>query len=102
MGELLVMIFDVIAAVAVCYLAWMLYKKFVAPVPSKDRTADIAYEEGFSDAVKYFGLKKLYKDDPELKERMDEVFAEAGVHEESSHASGKESKKNRRSERDLG
>jgi hypothetical protein len=102
MGELLVVIFDVIAAAAVCYIAWMLYKRFVAPAPSRDRATDIAYEQGFSDAVKYFGLKKLYKDDPELKQRMDEVFSEAGVPDNLSHASEKEVKRNRRSERNLG
>jgi hypothetical protein len=102
MGELLVVIFDVIAAAAVCYIAWMLFKRFVAPTPSRDKAADIAYEQGFSDAVKYFGLKKLYKDDPELKQRMDEVFSEAGVPEKLSQASEKEKKRNSRSQRNLG
>jgi hypothetical protein len=102
MGELMVAIFDLIAVVAVCSIAWILYKKFVAPAPPKDRTTDIAYEQGFNDAVKYFGLKKLYKDDPELKQRMDEVFTETGVPREPSHVSEQENQGNKRSKRNLG
>lgn len=79
MGELLVILFDLVAALAVCAIAYMLYRKFVAPPQAQDRTKEIAYEEGFSDAVKYFGLKKLYDDDPELKQRMNQVFSEVGV-----------------------
>ena len=102
MGELMVAIFDLIAVVAVCSIAWILYKKFVAPAPPKDRATDIAYEQGFNDAVKYFGLKKLYKDDPELKQRMDEVFTETGVPREPSHVSEQENQGNKRSKRNLG
>jgi hypothetical protein len=76
----MVVILDfLIAALAVGAIGYILYKKFVAPAPQKDRLRDIAYEQGFSDAVKYFGLRKLYEDDPFLKERMNQVFSEAGV-----------------------
>jgi hypothetical protein len=76
----MVVILDfLIAALAVGAIGYILYKKFAAPVPQKDRLRDIAYEQGFSDAVKYFGLRKLYEDDPFLRERMTQVFSEAGV-----------------------
>jgi hypothetical protein len=78
MGELILLL-DLIAALAVSAIAYILYKKFVAPSPQKNRLADIAYEQGFSDAVRYFGLRKLYEDDPFLKERMNQVFNEAGT-----------------------
>jgi hypothetical protein len=68
-----------IAALAVSAIAYILYKKFVAPSPQKNRLADIAYEQGFSDAVRYFGLRKLYEDDPFLMQRMNQVFNEAGT-----------------------
>ncbi len=57
----------------------MLYRKFLASSPGKDSIRETAYEEGFNAAVKYFGVKKLYEDDPALKQRMLEVFSEAGV-----------------------
>ncbi len=79
MGELLIIIFDLVAAAAVCTIAYILYRKFVVPSPRKDKIREAAYEEGFNDAVKYFGLKKLYEDDPFLKQRMNEVFDEVGV-----------------------
>jgi hypothetical protein len=78
MGEL-VLILDFVAAVAVCAIAYILYKKFVSPTPQEDKAVEIAYEQGFSDAVRYFGLRKLYEDDPFLKDRMNQVFAEAGA-----------------------
>ncbi len=79
MGEALIIILDLIAAVAVISIAYILYRKFVVPSPKKDKIREIAYEEGFSDAVRYFGLKKLYRDDPVLKQRMNEVFNEVGL-----------------------
>jgi hypothetical protein len=79
MGKALIIIFDLIAAVAVIGIAVILYRKFVAPSPTRDKVREIAYEEGFSDAVRYFGLKKLYSDDPMLTQRMNEVFREVGV-----------------------
>lgn len=85
MAELLVIILDLVAAAAVCAIAFILYRKFVVPSPNKDRIREAAYEEGFRDAVKYFGLKKLYADDPLLKERMSEVFSEVGVPHKYGH-----------------
>jgi hypothetical protein len=70
---------DLVAVVAFCAIAYILYRRFVVPSPRKDRIRETAYEEGFNDAVKYFGVKKLYEDDPALKQRMQEVFSEAGV-----------------------
>lgn len=75
----MVIIFDFLAVLGIVAIAYVLYRKFVAPSPSKDRAKQIAYEQGFSDAVKYFGLKKLYEDDAFLKERMIQVFGEAGT-----------------------
>jgi len=57
----------------------------VVPSPKKNKIRETAYEEGFSDAVKYFGLKKLYEDDPLLKQRMQEVFGEVGVEHKFGH-----------------
>ena len=85
MGEALIIVLDLIAAVAVIVIATILYRKFVVPSPKKDKIREIAYEEGFSDAVRYFGLKKLYRDDPALKQRMSEVFNEVGVPHKFSH-----------------
>jgi len=72
-------ILDLLAVLALPAIAYILYRKFLAPTPSKDKIAELAYEEGFSDAVRYFGLKKLYEEDQALKHRMNEVFDEAGV-----------------------
>lgn len=94
--------FDLIAAAAVCAIAYILYKRFVAPGPGKDKMTEIAYEQGFSDAVKYFGLKKLYKDDPELKQRMNEVFSEAGAQHKLSKAIEGNDRGKERPDRRLG
>jgi hypothetical protein len=74
-----VLLFDLISAAGIITVAYLLYKKFYRPGSTKERARETAYEEGFSDAVKYFGLKKLYEDDPVLKRRMESVFGEAGV-----------------------
>lgn len=74
-----VLLFDLISAAGIIAVAYLLYKKFFKQSSSKDSAKETAYEEGFSDAVKYFGLKKLYQDDPVLKRRMEAVFGEAGV-----------------------
>jgi hypothetical protein len=72
-------ILDLLALLAVPAIVYILYRKFVAPTPSKEKIAELAYEEGFRDAVRYFGLKRLYEEDRELNQRMTEVFDEAGV-----------------------
>lgn len=72
-------LFDLLSAVGVIACAYLLYKKFFtqqAPVAPRENTA---YEEGFSDAVKYFGLRKLYEEDEALQRRMESVFADAGI-----------------------
>lgn len=79
MGEIIVIVLDLVAAVAVSAIAYILYRKFVVPAPKKDSIRDAAYEEGFSDAIKFFGLNKLYRDDPSLKHRMKDVFRDAGI-----------------------
>lgn len=70
---------ELISAAAMIAVAYLLYKKYFSAGPTKDSTRATAYEEGFSDAVKYFGLKKLYEEDPILKRRMEAVLGEAGV-----------------------
>ena len=95
MGDLVVL-FDFLAVAAVIYI---LYRKFVAPSPKKAQSREIAYEEGFNDAIRYFGLKKLYEDDPELKQRMNEVFSEAGVSHKYLDASERKNKSNKRPDR---
>ncbi len=102
MGELLIVVFDLIAAAAVCAIAYILYKKFVVPGSAGDKTKEISYEQGFSDAVKYFGLKKLYSDDPELKQRMNDVFSEAGAHHKLSKALEGNDRSKERPSRRLG
>lgn len=75
----MIALLDLVGVAAFCLLAYLLYRKFLVPRPGKDSIRETAYEEGFNDAVKYFGVKKLYEDDPALKQRMLEVFSEAGV-----------------------
>ncbi|MFH0824433.1 MAG: hypothetical protein V2B18_16895 [Pseudomonadota bacterium] len=79
MVEFLVILFDFVSAVGIIAVAYIIYRKFVGPPAKPDSGHATAYEEGFSDAVKYFGLKKLYEEDPVLRERMQEVFGEAGI-----------------------
>jgi hypothetical protein len=76
MGEL-VLIFDFIAAVGVIACAFLIYRS----VKGKEGVEpnEKAYTRGFNDAVKYFGIKKLYSEDPELYKHMQEVFADAGI-----------------------
>jgi hypothetical protein len=74
-----VLLFDFLSAAGVIAVAYLLYKKFMGPSPSRNQLRETAYEEGFSDAVKYFGLKKLYEDDKALKRHMEEAFGEAGI-----------------------
>lgn len=78
MGEI-ILIVDIIAAAAVCAVAYILYRKFIVPTPKRDELRQLAYEEGFADAVRYFGLRKLYEEDDYLRKRLDQVFSEAGV-----------------------
>ena len=75
----MIALLDLLAVAALCFAGYMLYRKFVAPSTGKNSIRETAYEEGFNDAVKYFGVRKLYEDDPALKQRMLEVFSEAGV-----------------------
>lgn len=77
--NVLVLIFDLLSAVGIIAVAYLLYKKFFASPPARDTTRETAYEEGFSDAVRYFGLRKLCEEDPVLKRRMEAVFTEAGI-----------------------
>jgi len=77
--NMLVLIFDLLSAVGIIAVAYLLYKKFFASPPARDTTRETAYEEGFSDAVRYFGLRKLYGEDPALRNRMEQVFTEAGI-----------------------
>jgi len=74
-----VVLFDLMSAVGIITVAYLLYKKFFGSNAAKDRTRETAYEEGFSDAVKYFGLKRIYEEDPILQRRMEAVLGEAGI-----------------------
>ncbi len=78
MGEL-ILLFDFISAVGIVVVAFLLYRRFIGPNRSRNQLRETAYEEGFSDAVKYFGLKKLYDDDKMLRKHMEEAFGEAGI-----------------------
>ena len=95
MGDLVVLL-DFLAVVAVAYIV---YKKFVAPSPKQAQSTEIAYEEGFNDAIRYFGLKKLYEDDPELKRHMNQVFDEAGVSHKYLDTSERKNKSSNRPDR---
>ncbi len=74
-----VLLFDLLSAIGIVAVAYRLYKIFFTPPATKDKTRETAYEKGFSDAVRYFGLKKLYEEDQVLKRRMETVFTEAGI-----------------------
>jgi hypothetical protein len=74
-----VLLFDLVSAAGIVAVAYLLYKKFFRADPAKEVQRETAYEEGFSDAVKYFGLKQLYQEDPILRRRMESVFGEAGI-----------------------
>jgi hypothetical protein len=74
-----VLLFDLISAVGIIAVVYLLYRKFVGPSPSRNQLRETAYEEGFSDAVKYFGLKKLYEEDKTLRRHMEAAFGEAGI-----------------------
>ena len=74
-----VLLFDFISAAGIVVVAYLLYRKFVGPSTSRNQLSETAYEEGFSDAVKYFGLKKLYEEDKMLRKHMEEALGEAGI-----------------------
>ncbi|MBI4964149.1 MAG: hypothetical protein HY913_12790 [Desulfomonile tiedjei] len=76
---MVVLLFDVLSVIGVIAVAYLVYKKFFASPPAEDKTRQTAYEEGFSDAIRYFGLRKLYKEDAALEQRMNSVFGEAGI-----------------------
>jgi hypothetical protein len=79
MGAALVLLFDLFSAVGVITCAYLLYQKYFAADSVEAPRVNTAYEKGFSDAVKYFGLRKLYEEDEALKRRMESVFADAGI-----------------------
>jgi hypothetical protein len=73
--------FDVITSVigigTICYLVYNRFFKVPADV---QQASSSSYEEGFSDAVKYFGLKELYRESKDLRYHMQTTFADAGIH----------------------
>jgi hypothetical protein len=68
-------IVELLLPVLVAGLIYVLYRAFFSQAPPKKSP----YEQGFEDAVRYFGLKKLYEEDKQLAARMTEVFDEAGL-----------------------
>lgn len=66
---------ELIVPALVAGLIYLVYRAFFSQkVPKKS-----SYEQGFEDAVRYFGLKRLYEEDKQLAARMTEVFDEAGL-----------------------
>ena len=70
--------FDMLAVVAVVVIAGVLVRKHVW-LPAVNRARDIGYEKGFADAIKFFGINKFYRANPELKERRDLAIDELDI-----------------------
>ncbi len=68
-------IVEILLPALVAVLIYLVYRAFFSAKPTKESP----YEQGFEDAVRYFGLKKLYEEDKELAARMSQVFDEAGL-----------------------
>ncbi len=75
---------DFLLLMGIVWAGVALHRWYARPATSLDSVRETAYEEGFSDAVRYFGLKKLYEEDRHLRERMEQVFGEAGIHHKIS------------------
>lgn len=74
MGPLFVLS-ELAAVLAVGIIAWALVRKYIWQ-PSMTRARDAGYEKGFGDAIKYFGMTKFYRENPNLKERRDRAIDE--------------------------
>jgi hypothetical protein len=68
-------IVELLLPVLVAGLIYVIYRAFFSQTAPKKSP----YEQGFEDAVRYFGLKKLYEEDEQLAARMTKVFDEAGL-----------------------
>ncbi len=77
----LVDIVTIIVLIAFCYIV---YKRFFTMGDINTPQTNTEYEQGFTDAVEYFGLRKLYEEDQDLKNQMQQVFGEAGIHHRMS------------------
>ena len=67
-----------VAVLAVGIIAWALVRKYIWQ-PSMTRAKDAGYEKGFGDAIKYFGMTRFYRENPDLKERRDRTIDELEV-----------------------
>ena len=69
---------DMISIVAIVVVAGFLVRKYVW-LPAVSKARDIGYEKGFADAIKFFGIKKFYQANPDLKERRDLAIDELDI-----------------------
>ena len=66
---------DMVSIVAIVVVAGFLLRKYVW-LPTVNKARDIGYEKGFADAIKFFGINRFYKANPDLKERRDSTIDE--------------------------
>ena len=69
---------DMVAIGAVIIVAGVLVRQLIW-LPAVNRARDIGYEKGFADAIKFFGINKFYRANPELKERRDLAIDELDI-----------------------
>jgi hypothetical protein len=86
--RILLLLGDLLIIFGVCLGAVIIYKKIFSPKRSEKETK--AYEQGFHDAVLYFGLDDLYNNDEKLKSKMIESFNLAGISCEEHFTSRRE------------
>jgi hypothetical protein len=75
--RILLLIGDLLVIVGVFAGAYFLYKKLFGPKKSEQEIKQ--YEQGFHDAVLYFGLEELYKNDQNLQSKLEHSFEVAGI-----------------------
>ena len=69
---------DMVSIVAVLVVAGFLVRKYVW-LPAMNKARDVGYEKGFADAIKFFGIKKFYDTNPDLRERRDLAIDELDI-----------------------
>jgi hypothetical protein len=70
-------ILEILVVAGAAALIYFLYQNFFGKAKKSP------YDQGFEDAVRYFGLKKLYEEDVELAARKREVFDHAGLEDKT-------------------
>ncbi len=70
--------FDMVVIAGVIVVAGFLIRQFIW-LPAITRAKDIGYEKGFAEAIKFFGINKFYRENPDLKERRDLAIDELDI-----------------------